>query len=88
MDARPTWRTIMQRTAVVVILGIALGFASIPGIIALSFSGGSSPSDNLATQLDSTNTVIVTVSVTDSLAMDMHDDSGCPRESGPDASQF
>ena len=88
MEARPTWRTIMQRTAVVVILGIALAFASIPGVIALSFAGGSSFPDDLASRLGTTNTVTSTVNVADNLAMDVHDDSACPRDSGADASQF
>ena len=78
----------MQRTAVVVILGIALAFASIPGVIALSFARGSSLSDELATRLETTIGVTSTISVAENLAMDVHDDSACPRDAGADASQF
>lgn len=78
----------MQRTAVVIVLGIALAFASIPGVIALSFAGSSSFSDDLASRLETTTTVTSTISVTDTLTMGVSDSTGCSGDSGVDASRF
>lgn len=78
----------MHRAAVVLVLGIALAFASLPGVIALSFSGGSPLGDEVAARLDAAGGTITVSDVPQSLAKGVTDSADCTRTGGPDSSQF
>ena len=78
----------MHRAAVVIVLGIALAFASLPGVIGLSFAGGSPLADDVASRLEIASGSVTVGDVPQSLTMGATDPADCPRISGPDASQF
>lgn len=78
----------MHRAAVFLVLGIALAFAALPGVIALSFTGGSPLEGQVATRLDVAGGTITVSDVPQSLAKGVTDSTGCTRTGGPDSSQF